>query len=223
MPPRQVNPPLTPVAGNPATNPGAPVGSNWVPGGIPIPPFPHQGSKSGEGELAIGDPNGSGGVPAAPVRDILVDCSRRDLSSDKMPKQEDSTPEGTGPTRGILCPSKLPRRDLKYSEEQHTLLDFQGHLIGCMQLMDIAKSERGSASKSGTAKWKEPNTPDLGSEGASAPAQKWVRIKGATYRHGSAPSIHVGASLHDVPERDEGDAYEKDGEEGDEDYNKDIN
>ena len=40
-----------------------------------------------------------------------------------MPKQEGSTPGVVGPTRGILCPSKLPRKDLKYSEEQCTLLD----------------------------------------------------------------------------------------------------
>ena len=44
-------------------------------------------------------------------------------------------------------------------------------------------------------------------------------IEGATYWHGSAPRIHIGASLHDVPERDEDDEYEKDGEEGNEDYN----
>ena len=63
----------------------------------------------------------------------------------------------------------------------------------------------------------------MGSEGASAPVQKWVRIKEATYRHKSAPSIHIGASLHDVPERDEDDDYEKDGEEGNEDYDEDVN
>ena len=78
--------------------------------------------------------------------------------------------------------------------------------------MDIAKSERSSASESGEIKQKEPDTPDLGSEGASAPVQKWVRIEGATYQHGLVPSIHVGVSLHDVPERNEGDDYEKDGE-----------
>ena len=102
------------------------------------------------------------------------------------------------------------------------LLDSQGHLIGCVRLMDIAKSERGSASESGTVKQKEPDTPDWGSEGASAPVQKWVKIEGATYQHGSAPSIHVGASLHDVPERDEGDNYEKEGEEEDEDNDNDV-
>ena len=37
-------------------------------------------------------------------------------------------------------------------------------------------------------------------------------------RHESAPSIHIGASLHDVLERDEDDNDEKDGEEGNEDY-----
>ena len=190
---------------------------------IPIPPFPHQGSKFGEGEPANRDPNGLRGVSAAPVRDTPVDRSQRDPSLDKMPKQEGSTPGVVGSTRGILCPSKLPRRDLKFSEEQHTLLDSHGHIIGHMRLADIAKSERGSTSESGTAKRKESDTPDLGSVGASAPVQKWVRIKGATYRHGSAPSIHIGASLHDDPERGEDDDYEKDGKEGNEDYNEDVN
>ena len=147
MPLRQVNPPRMPAMGNPTSIPGASSGSNWVPGKIPtdeeepkkffsyrdplfikpavpppkvsdpLPPFPHQGSKSGEGEPAIGDPNGSGDVPAAPVGNTPVDCSQRDPSSGKMPKQEASTQEVTRPTRGILRPSKLPRRDLKYSEE----------------------------------------------------------------------------------------------------------
>ena len=92
-----------------------------------------------------------------------------------------------------------------------------------MHLTDITKSERGSTSGSGTAKWKEPDTPDLGSEGASAPVQKQVKIEGATYRHGSAPSIHVGASLHDVLEREEDDNYEKDGKERDEEFEEDVN
>ena len=87
-----------------------------------------------------------------------------------------------------------------------------------MHLTDIAKAERGPTSKSGAAKQEEPNTPDLGSEGASASVWKQVKIEWATYRHGSAPSIHIGTSLHDVPERDEDDDYEKDGEEGNEDY-----
>ena len=138
-----------------------------------------------------------------------MDHSQRNPSSDRMSKQEASTQEMRRPIRGILHPSKLPRRDLKYSEERCTPLDSQGCLIGCVCLMDIAGSERSSASESGTAKHKEPDTPDLGSEGASAPVQKRVKIEGATYQHGLAPSIHVGASLHDVPERDEGDNYEK--------------
>ena len=147
MPPRQVDPPLTPVMGNPTSNSGALLGSNWVPGEVPtdeeepkklfpyrnplfikpavpppkvsdpVPPFPHQGSKSGEGELAIGDPNGLGGVAAGPVGNTPVDHSQRDPSSDRMPKQEASTQEVTRPIRGILHPSKLPRRDLKYFKE----------------------------------------------------------------------------------------------------------
>ena len=190
---------------------------------VPIPPFLHQGSKSGEGEPAEGDPNRLRGVSTAPVRDTLVDHSQRDPSLDKMLKQEGSTPEVTRPTRGILHPSKLPRRDLKFSEEQHTLLDSQGRLIGHVCLTDIAKAEGDSTSGSGTVKRKEPDTPDLGSDGTSASVQKRVKIEGATYRHGSAPSIHIGASLHDVPERDEDDDYEKDWEEGNEDYNEKVN
>ena len=90
-------------------------------------------------------------------------------------------------------------------------------------MTDIAKSGTNSASGSGTAKRKEPDTPDLGSGGASAPVQKQVRIEGATYRHGSALSIHIGASLHNVPERDEDDGNrEGEGEEDDDDNNDDI-
>ena len=37
-----------------------------------------------------------------------------------------------------------------------------------------------------------------------------------------APSIHVGASLHDVPEKGEDDDYEKDEEEEDDDGDNDI-
>ena len=89
-------------------------------------------------------------------------------------------------------------------------------------MTDIAGSERSSASESGAAKRKEPDTPDLGSEGASAPVQKRDKIEGATYRHGSAPSIYVGVSLHDVQERDVGDNYEKEEEEEDEDNDNDV-
>ena len=147
VPPRQVYPPQMPATGNPTSFPGASLGSNWVLGKIPtdeeeskklfpyrnplsiepavpppevsnpLPPLPHQGSKSGEGELAIGDPNGLGGIAAGPVGNTLVDHSWRNPSSDRMSKQEASTQEMTRPIKGILHPSKLPRRDLKYSKE----------------------------------------------------------------------------------------------------------
>ena len=211
VPLRQVDPPQMPATGNPTSIPGASLGSNWVLGKIPtdeeeskqlfsyrnplsiklavpppkvsdpIPPLPHQGSKFGEGELAIRDPHGSRGISAAPVRNAPEDRSQRDPSLDRMSKQEASTQEVKRPIRGILCPSKLPRRDLKYSEERRTSLDSQGHLVGCVHLTDTAESERSSASESGAAKHKEPDTPDLGSEGASAPVQKQVKIEGATY------------------------------------------
>ena len=153
VPPRQADPTPKSVVRNPSTNSEALVGFSWIPGriptdeedpqrssihrgllhtkptvfppkvSIPIPPFPPQGSKSGEGELVNRDPDGSRGVSAAPVRDTPVDSSQRNPSSNKMPKQEGSTPGVVGPTRGMLCPSKLLRKDLKYSEEQRTLLD----------------------------------------------------------------------------------------------------
>ena len=147
VPLRQVYPPWMPAMGNPTSFPGALLGSNWVPGKIatdeeeskklfsyrnplsikpavpppkvsdPMPPLPHQGSKSGEGEPAIRGPNGLGGIAAGPVRNTLVDHSWRNPSSDRMSKQKASTQEVMRPIRGILRPSKLPRRDLKYSEE----------------------------------------------------------------------------------------------------------
>ena len=147
VPLRQVDPHRTPATGDPTSIPGASLGSDWVPGKIPtdeeeskklfsyrnplsiklaaplpkvsnpIPPLPHQGSKSDEGEPVIRDPHRSRGIPAAPVRNAPADSSQRDPSSDKMPKQGASALGVAWPTRGILCPSKLPRRDLKYSEE----------------------------------------------------------------------------------------------------------
>ena len=62
----------------------------------------------------------------------------------------------------------------------------------------------------------------MGSEGASAPVQKWVKIKGATYQHGSALSIHIGASLHDVLNREEDDDGEDDGKERDEEFKEGV-
>ena len=57
----------------------------------PMPTIPHQGSKAGKGEPAVSNPSGSGGVPAVHASNIPVDCSQRDPSSDKMPKQEASS------------------------------------------------------------------------------------------------------------------------------------
>ena len=56
----------------------------------------------------------------------------------------------------------------------------------------------------------------MGSGGASTLVQKQVKIKGATYHHRSALGIHIGASLHNVLERDEDDGNEEG--EGEEDY-----
>ena len=89
-----------------------------------------------------------------------MDRSQGDPSLDKMPKQKASSQEVAKPTKGILHPSKLPRRDLKYSDNQRIIRDPQRCLIGSIRLTDIAKSGKSSASGSGTAKHKEPDTPD---------------------------------------------------------------
>ena len=118
------------------------------------------------------DPSRSGGTPTVHAESIPMDHPQGDLSLDKMPKQESFSQEVMKPIKGILCASKLPRRDLKYSDNQCTISNPQGHAIGSLRLTDIANSGKNSASGSGTAKCKEPNTPDLGSGGASAPVQK---------------------------------------------------
>ena len=251
IPPGWVDPPPTSGQGNPPPNSGASSGSNWEPGRIPmdeeepkklfsyrnplyttppvpppkvsdpILPIPCKESKAGEEKPVGVDPSGSGGTPVVHTGNTPVDHSQGDLSLDKMPKQEASSQEVVKPTKGILHPSKLPRRDLKYSDDQHTILDPQGCALESICLTDIAKSGTSSASGSGTAKCKEPDTPDLGSGRASAPVQKRVKIEGATYRHGSALGIHIGASLHNVPERDEDDDNREGEEEEDDDENND--
>ena len=120
----------------------------------PILPIPHKESKAGEEELVGDDPSRSGGTPAVHTRNTPVDHSQGDPSLDKMPKQEASSQEVVKPTKGILRPSKLPRRDLKYSDDQHTILNPQGCAIGSIRLTDIAKPGKSSASGSGTAKRK---------------------------------------------------------------------
>ena len=234
IPPGRVDPPPTPHQGNPTPNSGASSISNWEPGKIPtdeeepklfsyrnplynkpsvpppkvsdlIPPIPHKELRTGEGEPVGGDPRRSGGAPPVHTGDTPVDHSQGDPPLNKVPQQEASSQEVAKPTKSTLCPSKLPRRNLKYTDGQCTIYDPQGCAIGSLQLTDIAKSGKNSASESGAAKHKEPDTPDLGSVGASAPVQKQVKFEGATYCHGSALGIHIGASLHDVPERDEDD------------------
>ena len=248
IPPGWVDPPPTPGQGNPPPNSGASSGSYWEPGKIPmdeeepkklfsyrnplynkpsvpppkvsdpIPPIPCKESRTGEGEPVGGDPSRSGGAPPVHTRDTPIDHSQGDPSLVKVSKQEASSQEVAKPTKSTLHPSKLPRKNLKYTDSQPTIYDPQGHAKGSLRLTDIAKSGKNSASKSGVAKHKEPNTPDLGSGGASTPVQKWVKFEGATYHHGSAPGIHIGASLHDVLERDEDDDnWDGEGEEDNDD------
>ena len=111
-----------------------------------------------------------------------------------------SSQEAAKLIRNVLCPSRLPWRDLKYMDDKRTILDPAGHPIGSLRLTDVVKSKKGLTSRA--AKHKEPDTPDLGSRGALDPIRKQVKFEGVTFHHGSTPSIHVGASLHDMEEKD---------------------
>ena len=202
IPPGWVDPPPTPGQGNHPPNSGAPSGSHWEPGknpmdekepkklfsyrnplynkpsapppkvSNPIPPIPHKEPRTGEGEPMGGDPSRTGGAPPVHTRDTPMGHSQGDPSLNKMPKQEASSQEVAKPTKCTLHPSKLSRRNLKYTDGQCTIFNPQGHPIGSLQLTDIAKSRKNSASRSGAAKHREPDTPDLGSGGASALVQK---------------------------------------------------
>ena len=119
------------------------------------------------------------------------------------------------PTKNILHPSRLPRRDLKFTDDKCTILDPKGHPIGSLRLTDVVKSEKGSTSRA--AKCNKPDTPDLGSGGASAPIWKRVKFEGVTFCHVSTPGIHMGASLHDVDEKDK----DNNGGEGEEEEDDD--
>ena len=244
IPPGWANPPHPPSHGNPPANPGVPAGSDWEPGKIstseeelkklfsyrnplynkpsvpppkvsdPIPPIPCRGQATGGEGSQRGDPNGSGGVPLSRADNPPLNHSQGDPSMEKVPEQETPSQEVVKLTKNVLHPSRLPRKSLKFIDGKHTILDPSGHPIGSLRLTDVVKSEKNSAPRS--SKCKEPDTQDLGSEGASAPIRKRVKFEGATFHHGSTPSIHMGASLHEVEEKDgdnngeKGEGYEDD-------------
>ena len=162
IPPGWVDPPPPPSQGNLPPNSGASSGSNWELGKIPmdekepkkffsyrnplytkpsmpppkisdpIPPIPHEGFKAGK-EKPMGEyPSRSGRAPPVHTRDTPVDHLQGDLSLDKVPKQGASSQEMVKPIKGILHPSKLPRRDLKYSDGQSTIYNPQGHAGGSL-------------------------------------------------------------------------------------------
>ena len=184
----------------PPVNPGVPTGSDWEPGKIPtskeelkklffyrnplynkpsvpppkisdpILPIPHRGQVAGGEGSQGGDPGRSGGVPSSQADNPLLDHSQGDPSMEKVPEQETPSQEVAKPTRNVLHPSRLPRKDLKYTDGKHIILDPTGRPLGNLRLTDVVKSEKSLAS--GAAKCKEPDTPDLGSGGASAPIWK---------------------------------------------------
>ena len=136
----------------------------------PIPPIPLKEQKAGGEGSKGGDPSGSGGVPPSRADNTPMDHSQGDPSLEKVPEQEASSQKEAKPTRNILRPSRLPRRELKYTDDKCTILDPEGHPIGSLRLTDVVKSKKGLTS--GAAKHREPDTPDLGSGGASAPVRK---------------------------------------------------
>ena len=185
--------------GDPPANPGVPAGSDWEPRKIPtseeepkklfsyrnplynkpapppkisdsIPPIPHRVHAAGGEGSQRGDLNGSRGVPPSRADNPPLDHSQGDLSMEKVPEQETPSQEAAKPTKNVLRPSRLPRKNLKFTDGKHTILDPSGCPIGSLRLTDVVKSEKSLAPRS--SKHKEPDTPDLGSEGASAPVQK---------------------------------------------------
>ena len=200
IPPGWANTPQPPGHGNPPVNLGVPAGPDWEPGKIPmseeglkklfsyrnplynkpsapppkisdpILPIPHRGQAAGGEGSRGGDLSGSEGVPSSRADNPPLDHSQGDPSMEKVPEQETPSEEAAKPTKNVLHPSRLPRKDLKYTDGKHTILDPTGRSIKSLRLTDVVKSEKSSAS--GSAKCKEPDTPDLGSEGASAPVWK---------------------------------------------------
>ena len=181
----------------------------------PILPIPCKGQAAGGEGSQGGDPSGSGGVLPSRADNPPLDHSQGDPSMEKVSEQQTSSQEAAKPIRNVLCPSRLPRRGLKYMDDKRTILDPAGHPIGSLRFTDVVKSKRSSTSE--VAKHKEPDTPDLGSRGALAPIQKQVKFEGVTFHHGLTPSIHMGASLHDVEEKDK----DNNGEEGENDEDDD--
>ena len=200
IPPGQANPPQPPGHGDPSANPGVPAGSDWEPWKIPtseeepkklfsyrnplynkpfmpppkisdpILPIPHRGQAAGGEGSQGGDLSGSGGVPPSQADNPSLDHSQGDPFMEKVPEQETPSQEAAKSTRNVLHPSRFPRKDLKYTDGKHTILDPMGHPIESLRLTNVVKSEKSSAS--GVAKHKEPDTPDLGSGGALAPIWK---------------------------------------------------
>ena len=153
IPPGRANAPQPPGHVDCPVNPGVSTGSDWEPGKIPtnkeepkklftyrnplynkpsvpppkisdpILPIPHKGQKAGGEGLKGGDPSGLGGVPPSQADNPPMDHSQGDPSLEVVPEQETSSQGAAKPTRNILHPSRLLRRDLKYTDNKPTILD----------------------------------------------------------------------------------------------------
>ena len=167
IPPGQANPPPPPDHVDPPANPRVPKNSDWELGKIPtneeepkklfsyrnppynkssmpppkvsdpILPIPHKEQKAGgEGSKGV-DPSGSGGVLPFWTDNAPMDHSQGDPSLEKVPEQEASSQKVAKPTRNVLHPSRLPRRDLKYTDGECTILDPAGPPIGSLRLTNM--------------------------------------------------------------------------------------
>ena len=111
----------------------------------PILPIPHRGQVAGGEGSQGGDLSGSGGVPPSWAGNPPLDHSQGDPSIKKVPEKETPSQEVAKPTKNVLHPSRLPRKDLKYTDGKHTILDPTGCPIGSLRLTDVVKSEKSSA------------------------------------------------------------------------------
>ena len=242
LPPAHLDPPPNLGHVDPPPKPEVPMNSDWEPGKIPtidedpkrlftyrnplynnpfalhskvsnpIPPITRGGSRAGEGRPMEGAQEGPREVPPPPPGDTPMDHPKEDLPAEM--EKETSSQKVAKASKNVAHPSKTPRKALKYTDNKCTILDPHGHPIANLKLMDVVKSEKSTSSRA--SKCKEPDTPDLGSGGASAPSRKQVQSKGATLQHRSTPKISMGVSLHDAEGKNEDNYDEDDGEEDDE-------
>ena len=134
----------------------------------PVPPIIPSDQRAGDGRPVEDVQGGSGEVPPPPPGITPMDHPKEDPPAEK--EEETSSQKVAKANKNVVHPSKTPGKALKYTDNKCTILGPDGRPIANLKLVDVVKGENNTAS--GTSKHKEPNTPDLGSRGASAPLQK---------------------------------------------------